>query len=101
MGTRQRRTAAHDHGTTGGHDGHTRLVDAHDLFERTLIGLCREHKLGDRLSPDDIADVVDTMVEAFPDTVAELAGLVERREWDEILALAARERTLAELRRGR
>ena len=107
MGRRPQHAVAHDHGAAGGaggtaHPVGTRdLLDARDLFERTLIVLCREHRLGDRLSPDDIEGVVDSMVGAFPGTVAELAGLVDREEWDEISALAARERTMKNLRQGR
>ena len=51
--------------------GTRRFWDARDLFERTVNAMCQEHGLDRRLSPGDIED------------------------WDEIHALAQRERVMA------
>lgn len=74
------------------------LQDARDVFERTVIAMCRERGLHRRLSPGDIGNIVEAMTDEFAGTLDELESFVSREEWDEIHALAQRERTMAAAR---
>lgn len=73
-------------------------VDARDVFQRTVVAMCREVGLQRRLSPVDIDAVVRDLVADFAGTLEEFSEYIEREDWDGLASLAARERTMAQLR---
>lgn len=76
------------------------LVDAKDVFESTVVELCKEARCHRRFSPSDIDVIVVELVAEFATTLEEFSIFLEREDWDGLCALAAQERTM-EMLRGR
>lgn len=77
---------------------HADVRPVQDVFERTMVELCRDLGYHRRYRPAEIDLIVRSGVEAFASTVEELGDMVEAEEWDEIAALATQTETRRALR---
>lgn len=76
----------------------TPTVGAVDAFEGAVVALCREMGYHRRYRPTEIDHIVrGVTTEDLASTLEELAGYVEREDWVELEAMAARERTRRDL----
>ena len=68
-------------------------------FERTLVELCREMGYHRRYTPVEIDRIIRGITtEDFEGTIDEFGALIEREDWDELVQLATRERTMRMIR---
>ena len=74
-------------------------VDAMEVFEREVVRMCRERGCQRRFSPEEIDYIVRAMVGSFAETLEDLAGYIEREDWDGLAALARQTETMRMLRR--
>ena len=70
------------------------FVDAMEVFERTVVASCRERGYGRRYTPVEIDRIVRGAVEDFAGSLEELAGYIEREDWEGLCALARQTETL-------
>jgi hypothetical protein len=79
-------------------DGVT-LKDIRPIFEKTLVAICREHRMHRRFTPADIDRIVSSVT---TDDVAaileEYAGYIENEDWDALVQMASQEQTRRAIR---
>ena len=76
-------------------------TDATELFESTVVALCRDHNIHRRLPrPDDIDKVVKTLVAEYAATLEEFSEYIENEDWDELVRMASQEQTRKAIRAG-
>jgi hypothetical protein len=75
------------------------LKDVAPMFERTIVSVCREMGYHRRFTPVEIDRIICSIT---TDDVAaileEFAGYIEREDWDGLVQLATRERTMRMIR---
>lgn len=75
-------------------------TDATELFESTVVSLCRDHNVHRRFKPQDIDRIVQTCVAEYAGTLEEFSEYIEREDWDTIVQMAAQEQTRRAIRTG-
>jgi hypothetical protein len=75
-------------------------TDATELFESTVVALCRDHNVHRRFKPQDIDRIVQTCVAEYAGTLEELSIYIENEDWDAIVQLATQEQTRKAIRAG-
>jgi hypothetical protein len=68
-------------------------ADAMEVFERTVIAMCRERG-HQRYTPKEIDETVRRAVDDFAGSLEELADYIEREDWDALEMLAKQTQTL-------
>jgi hypothetical protein len=80
-------------------DGVT-LKDVTQVFESTIVSLCRDHNVHRRFKPQDIDRIVQTCVAEYAGTLEEFAGYIENEDWDALVQMASQEQTRRAIRTG-
>ncbi len=77
------------------------MADAIAIFERECVDMGKAYARRYGWNRAEVDETVTRMCGAFGDVLDEYATLVEREDWDELVALAAQEQTRRMIRGGR
>ena len=80
-------------------DGVT-LKDVTQVFESTIVSLCRDHNVHRRFKPQDIDRIVQTCVAEYASTLEEFSEYIENENWDALVQMASQEQTRRAIRTG-
>jgi hypothetical protein len=73
-------------------------TDATQLFESTIVAMCRDHNVHRRFKPQDIDRIVQTCVAEYASTLEEFSEYIENEDWDALVQMASQEQTRRAIR---
>ena len=73
-------------------------TDATQLFENTIVAMCRDHNVHRRFKPQDIDRIVKTCVAEYASTLEEFSEYIENEDWDALVQMASQEQTRRAIR---
>jgi chaperonin GroEL (HSP60 family) len=73
-------------------------TDATQLFESTIVSLCRDHNVHRRFKPQDIDRIVKACVAEYASTLEEFSEYIENEDWDALVQMASQEQTRRAIR---